>query len=122
MTIPAWQLALRFGLEVASLVAIGRFAGGCFQGTMGYVAAWGAPLVLALLWATFAVAGDPSRSGNAPVPVPGVVRLALEMLVFLGGAAALGARQSWIAFTIFMAAFVLHHAMTTERLGWLLKQ
>lgn len=32
MTIPAWQLAIRFALEVGSLVAIGRFAGTFLRG------------------------------------------------------------------------------------------
>jgi Protein of unknown function (DUF2568) len=121
-SIPGWQLAIRFGLEVASLVAIGRYAGGLFRGLWAYAAAWGVPLLIALLWATFAVKGDPSRSGNAPVPIPGLVRLALEMAVFLGGAAALAARNNRVALAIFLAAFVLHHSMTTGRLTWLLRQ
>lgn len=122
MTIPAWQLAIRFGLEVGSLIAIGRYAGGLSRGTWSYIAALGAPALVALIWGTFAVRGDPSRSGNAPIPVPGALRLALELAVFLGGAAALAARQSWVAFALFMAVFVVHHAMTTERLSWLLRQ
>jgi hypothetical protein len=40
LTIPAWQLAIRFALEVGSLVAIGRSTGGFFDGTWRYVAAW----------------------------------------------------------------------------------
>jgi hypothetical protein len=122
MTIPAWQLAIRFALEVGSLVAIGRFAASFFRGGWSYAAALGAPAFVALLWVTFAVKGDPSRSGHAPIPIPGALRLALEMAVFLGGAAALAARQSWVAFALFVLAFVVHHAMTTERLAWLLRQ
>lgn len=122
MIIPAWQLAIRFALEVGSLVAIGRYAGGLSRGAWSYVAALGAPALVALLWALFAVKGDPSRSGNALIPVPGILRLAFELAVFLGGAAALAARQSWVAFALFMIALVVHHAMTTERLAWLLRQ
>lgn len=122
MIIPAWQLAIRFALEVGSLVAIGRYAGGLSRGAWSYVAALGAPALVALLWALFAVKGDPSRSGNALIPVPGILRLAFELAVFLGGAAALAARQSWVAFALFMIALIVHHAMTTERLAWLLRQ
>ncbi len=122
MTIPAWQLAIRFALEVGALVAIARLAGGFFSGGWSYAAALGTPTFLALVWVTFAVKGDPSRSGNAPVPIPGTLRLALEMVVLLGGAGALAARQSWVAFALFVLAFVVHHAMTTERLAWLLRQ
>ncbi|WP_292315447.1 YrdB family protein [Mesorhizobium sp.] len=45
------------------------------------------PLVAAALWGTFAVPDDPSRSGRAPVPVPGAARLALELVILFGGAA-----------------------------------
>ncbi len=91
-SIPSWQLALRFALEVASLVAIGRYAGGRFRGVWAYAAGGGVPLLIAVPWATFSVKGDPSRSGSAPVPIAGLLRLALEMAGFLGGAAALAAR------------------------------
>jgi uncharacterized protein DUF2568 len=121
-SIPGWQLSIRFGLEMASLVAIGRYAAGLFRGVGAYAAGWGVPVLIAILWATFAVKGDPSRSGNAPIPIPGLLRLSLEMAVFLGGAAALAARNNRVALAIFMAAFVLHHAMTTGRLAWLLRQ
>ena len=84
MTIPPWQLAIRFGLEVASLIAVGRYAGSQLRGPWSLVVAWAVPGAVALLWVTFAVKGDPSRSGNAPVPVPGPLRLALELAVFGG--------------------------------------
>lgn len=121
-SIPAWQLAIRFALEIGSLVAIGRYAGGFFRGGWSYAAAWVVPVLVALLWATFAVQGDPSRSGNAPIPIPGALRLILEMAVFLGGAAALAARNSRVALALFLTAFVVHHAMTTDRMAWLLRQ
>jgi hypothetical protein len=119
---PGWQLALRFGLEVASLIAWGVYARRFAEGALGYVPAVGVPLLLALLWGVFAVKGDPSRSGKAPVAVPGWARLALEMLVFVGGAVTLALRESWVVFALFAAAFALHHALTTARLSWLLRQ
>ena len=42
----------------------------------------GGPVIAAAVWATFAVPEDPSRSGKAPVPVRGVVRLVLELCLF----------------------------------------
>ena len=122
MTIPGWQLAIRFGLEVASLVAIGRYAGSRFVGLSSWAAARGAAALVAMCWVTFAVKGDPSRSGNAPVPVPGPLRLVLELAVFLGGATAFAARSNWLEFGLFMTAFIVHHAMTTERILWLIRQ
>ena len=114
-TIPGWQLAIRFLLEVSSLVAIGFWAH-----RWGLAPAIGAPVAVAVLWGTFAVAGDPSRSGNAPVAVPGAVRLVLELAVFGGGAASLFALHQWIALGVFGAAVIVHHAGTVPRLRWLL--
>jgi hypothetical protein len=113
-TIPGWQLAIRFLLEVSSLVAIGFWAH-----RWGLAPAIGAPLVVAVLWGVFAVPDDPSRSGKAPVAVPGIVRLLLELAVFGGGAAALFARGQWIPFGVFAAAVIVHHAGTVPRLRWL---
>jgi hypothetical protein len=121
-SIPQWQLAIRFALEVSSLVAIGLYTGGRFRGAWSYAAGWGAPVLVAIMWGTFAVKGDPSRSGDAPIPVPGLLRLTLEMAVFLGGAAALAAWNNRVALALFLAAVALHHAMTTERIAWLLRQ
>jgi hypothetical protein len=122
MTISPWQLAIRFGLEVASLIAVGRYAGSLLRGPWSLAAAWAVPGAIALLWVTFAVKGDPSRSGNAPIAVPGLLRLALELAVFGGGAAALAGRGSRTALAIFMIAFLAHHAMTMKRLSWLVQQ
>jgi len=119
--IPAGQLALRFALEIGSLIAIGHYVGRFFAGVWVYLAGFGAAAVIAAIWGICAVKGDPSRSGNAPVPVPGAVRLALELAVFLSGAAALAATQNWILCGLFLAAFAIHHAMTTARLAWLLR-
>src|ERR1019366_7635457 len=81
--IAPWLLHLRFALEVGSLIALGgwarRTAG---RGLVGWAAALATALIVAVLWGTFAVRGDPSRSGRAPVPVPGWLRIALEMAVF----------------------------------------
>ena len=78
------------------------------------------PLVAAAAWGIFAVPGDPSRSGSAPVPVRGALRLALE-LVFFGAATAalwhLGYGRLAIAFG---ATTLLHYAVSYERITWLL--
>jgi len=120
--VPGWQLAIRFALEVGALVAIGRWAGGLFDGGYAYLAGWGAPALVALLWVTFAVRGDPSRSGRAPVPVPGAARLALEVAVFVAGAGALAATRAWPWLGAFLVALVVHHAGTVPRLRWLVRQ
>lgn len=116
--IPGWQLVIRFSLEIVAQVSIGMWG---YQ-IAGWPLAIALPVISAGLWGTFAVVGDPSRSGKAPVKVPGAVRLAIELLVFLGGAAALAALGYWLPFGFYLAAIALHHAQTTQRVRWLLSQ
>ena len=117
------QLALRFLLELAALVALGvwaRHAAG--PGIMGWLAMVALPAAGATLWGTFAVPGDPSRSGRAVVTVPGWCRLSIELSVFVGGAAVLAAMRDWAFFAIDVVSLTVHHAGTTPRLFWLLRQ
>jgi hypothetical protein len=120
---PGWNLGLRLVLE---LVAFAGFAVlGWELGGDGLLAA--APAVLSLLaaatvWGVFAVPGDPSRSGKAPVPVPGVVRLVLELAVFLGGAAGFAVVGQRLVTVLFCAALVVHLVFSVPRLKWLVRQ
>lgn len=77
------------------------------------------PLLAAAIWGIFRVPDDP---GRAPVPVPGVVRLAIE-LAFFGLAV-------WMQVTslspqggsIFAIIVLLHYTISYDRVLWLLKQ
>ncbi len=126
--IAPWVLSLRFGLEVGSpasrsvAVGLARTAPRWPRQPSGGRPLLAVPLVVAVVWGTFAVPGDPSRSGRAPVPVSWGVRLLIEMVVFLGGAAALAALDWWPWFDAFVAAFVVHHAGAMKRLQWLSRQ
>jgi hypothetical protein len=115
---PLVQGALRFALEIAANVAIGRWAW-AHGGWLGTVVAVAACL---MAWTVFNVPGDPSRGGGAPVPVPGAVRLIVEGVVFATGALALWATARWgwaIGFGVLLA---LHYAATWRRVRWLLTQ
>ncbi len=114
--IPGWQLFIRFALELAAQLALANWG----YATGGWPLAIALPVIAAVLWGTFAVVGDPSRSGKAPVPVPGWLRFAIELLVFIGGAAALAGLQRWPWFGFYSAAVALHHAQTVPRIRWLL--
>ena len=59
------NLAIRFVLEMAGLVALGWMGWHYGKGINGYMLAIGIPLVAAMLWGTFAVPDDPSRSSEA---------------------------------------------------------
>lgn len=122
-SLPPWTLALRFALELAALAACGRWgfvAGG--SGAFGWAVGTACVLCAAAAWGTFAVPGDPSRSGRAPVPVSGVVRLVVEALVFGGGAAALVVLGAWVWLAVYAAGLVVHHASAVPRVRWLLAQ
>lgn len=116
--IPAWQLVIRFVLEIIAQVAIGMWG----YRLAGWPLAIALPVIAAGLWGTFAVLGDPSRSGKTLVKVPGAVRLAIELVVFLGGAASMGAMGYWLPFGFYLGALALHHAQTAPRIRWLLTQ
>ena len=91
-------------------------------GVVRVISAIGLPIVAAALWYIFAVPDEPHRRGEAPVAVPGTVRLVLELALFAFAAWGLynaGAKQlSWI-----MGVVVLvHYVISYDRVGWLIRQ
>lgn len=65
---------------------------------------------------------DPSRSGKAPVPVSGVVRLVLEIVFFAFAAWALFALGAEQAAWVFGGLSLFHYAISYDRILWLIKQ
>ena len=116
------NLAVRFALELCALLILGLW--GWRQRDDGFriVIAVAIPLFCAALWGTFAVANDPTRSGSAPVAVPGVVRLALEAGFFGLAAWALHDMGFATLTAIFGTAVVLHYLLSYDRLTWLVRQ
>jgi hypothetical protein len=118
--VAGWNLALRFGLELGALAGLGAGAWTLTSGGMRWVAVVVVPLVAAALWGVFNVPDDPSRSGAAPVEVPGWARLTLELVVLGGGAIGLGVAGGpalGIAFALLVA---FHYATSWSRVEWLL--
>ena len=117
-----YNLTLRFLLEMAALLGMGYWGWTQATGWQRYTFGVGIPLVAAGLWGTFAVPDDPSRSGKAPVPVPGFLRLALELAIFGFGAWALhDAGATSLGWTL-AAVTVVHYALSYDRVAWLIKQ
>ncbi|MER8801702.1 MULTISPECIES: DUF2568 domain-containing protein [unclassified Mesorhizobium] len=117
-----WNLTLRFMLELAALLGLGMAGWSLSAGMWRWTLAAALPFVAAALWGTFAVPNDPSRSGRAPVPVPGGLRLVLELVILFGGAAGFhlaGYTTAGIAVALLIA---VSYAFSLDRLGWLLKQ
>lgn len=119
---PAWNLVLRFLLELAALAGFAFAGWRLFDGRAAVVMAVLLPLVAAVAWGVFTVPDDPSRSGKSPVAVPGAIRLALELLVFFGGAAAFAVAGAPVVAAVFAALIVLQLAFSGRRLRWLLRR
>ena len=87
-TMAGWNLALRFGLELAALLGLGLAAWKFTPGPARWAAVALVPIAAAVIWGVFNVLDDPSRSGAAPVEVTGWVRLAIELAILAAGVAA----------------------------------
>ena len=116
------NLAVRFVLELSALFIFGLW--GWRQGGGGWrmVTALAVPLIAAALWGIFAVPGDPSRSGSAHVPVPGLLRLALEIGFFASATLALYDLGYTVLTAIFGTAIVVHYLLSYDRVRWLISQ
>ena len=116
------NLAVRFLLELFALLVMGAWGWRQTDNWLKFVLALGIPLILAIVWGTFAVPNDPSRSGAAPVAVPGILRLVIELAIFGLAVWALldmGLTSfSWILTII----VVLHYLASYDRIRWLLAQ
>jgi hypothetical protein len=115
-----WNLALRFGLEVAALAGLATGAWRLSTGPWRWVAVIAVPLFAAVAWTTFNVPDDPSRSGAAPVEVTGSVRLSLELIILGGGAAGFLIRGPRAAGLALAALLLVHYINSIPRIKWLL--
>jgi hypothetical protein len=116
------NLAIRFFLEVAALIVFGMWGSNYSNDWLGIVLMIGLPLIAATCWGVFNVPGDPSRSGNAPIIVPGIVRLLIELLFFTAAILALYA-MGYPRLSLLMGSVVaIHYLVSYDRLAWLLKQ
>ncbi|MCA2209144.1 DUF2568 domain-containing protein [Nocardia rosealba] len=113
-------LAVRFLLELIAITSFGVFGWRAFDSPWRYLLVVVLPVAAAVLWGTLAVPDDPSRSGDAPVAVPGPVRLGVELAALFGGAAALWAAALPRLALISAAVLVGYHLLAYDRVLWLL--
>lgn len=116
------NLALRFVLELIALYAVGFWGWMKFDGLLHYLAGIGLPLLAAFLWGTFRVPGDASANGQAPVAVPGWLRLLLELGLFIFAACGLLDAGAVTAAILFGGVSLLHYLISYDRVLWLLKR
>ena len=115
------NLAARFILEIAGLVALGWWGWNLAEGILRFLLALGIPFLAAVLWGTFAVPNDPSRSGEARVPVPGIVRLLLELAFFGSATLSLFATGLTTLGWIYGIAILIHYLISYDRVMWLVR-
>lgn len=113
------NLALRFLLELAALAAVGVWGWQRGDGLLRFVLGLGLPIVVAAVWGTFRVPNDP---GAAPVAVPGIVRLAFELLFFSFATWALFDVGAMLPGSILGLAVLIHYVTSYDRILWMLKQ
>ena len=116
------NLGLRFLLEIASLVGIGWAAWSATASFWRWPLVIAAPLAAIVLWTVFAVPEDPSRSGNAPVPVSGLIRLGVEFIFLGGGVAGFVLAGRPIIALALAVLLVIHYVWSYERIVWLLQR
>ena len=114
--------AFRFTLEIVALCAIGYWGWHQGEDRSRYALMFALPVCAVVAWGVFNVPGDPSRGGGAPVEVPGLVRVIVELVV-LGSAAlalyAVGLKALAIAYS---GAVLLHYFLSLDRLLWLIRR
>jgi len=116
------NLLFRFLLELIVLGVAAIWSWKNFEDWSGTVLAIVVPFVMAVIWGSFAVPDDPSRSGKAPVPISGALRLLLELLFF--------SFAVWCLFElgfsglakVFALLVVLHYIISGDRIRWMIKK
>ena len=116
------NLAIRFLLELSALLTMGIWGWRQSEGWFRFILALGIPIIAAVIWAIFAVPNDPSRSGKAPIPVLGLIRLILELVFFAIGTWMLYQMDYPLISLIFGSTAVIHYLFSYDRLRWLIQQ
>ena len=116
------NLTIRFILELAALLAMGVWGWNQSAGWQRYLLAFGIPILAGVLWGAFAVPDDPSRSGAAPVAIPGILRLLLELAVFGFAVWALFDAGFSLWGWAFGIVALLHYLTSYDRIAWLVSQ
>jgi hypothetical protein len=110
---------LRFLLELAALFVVGYWGWHQEIGAFRFLLAVIAPVLFAAVWYAFNVKNDPSRSGKAPIPVRGIVRLGIELVLFALATAAAYSSMSALIGIIFGAVLLVHYAASYRRIAWM---
>lgn len=118
----AAQAALRVLLELGALIGWGVVGWRVTDAGVRWLLVAALPIAAAILWGLFRAPDDHSAGGESPVPVPGLVRLLIELGILLGAAVLVAVVwRPWIG-VVLGAAVVFHYVATLGRVRWLLDQ
>jgi len=114
------NLILRFILEIIAFISLGIWGWNQNETWFRFVLAIGIPIIITVIWGTFAVPNDPSRSGSAPVITAGFIRLIIELGIF-GLAIWSLSDMEWNRISLVFGFVVLaHYIVSYDRVLWLL--
>jgi hypothetical protein len=114
------NLMLRFLLEIIAFTSLGIWGWKQSESWFRLVLAIGIPIIIAIIWGTFNVPNDPSRSGSAPVITAGFIRLIIELGIF-GFAIWSLSDMGWNRISLIFGIVVLaHYIVSYDRVLWLL--
>jgi len=116
------NLLLRFLLELIGLVVTGIWGYNLSDSWTRILWAILFPVLFATLWGVYAVREDPSRSGKAVIPTPGVVRLLLELGLFGIATWMLIDLGYTVTGAIFGGVVLIHYLLSLDRVRWLIKK
>lgn len=119
MSLNPVMLAVRFVLELCALASFAAYGWREFPSPWKWGLVVLLPVIAGTIWGTFAVPDDPSRNGEATVPVPGWLRFGIEFLVLWGGAAALWASGLTRLALVSAAVLLVYYVLAWDRIGWL---
>lgn len=116
-----FHLAIRFALELATLAAYGWWGWRLGDGGLtGLVLATLLPVLGGSVWAVFRTPGD--GAGRALMPVPGPIRLVIELGLIGIAAYGVWTAGSRAAAETLLTAWGLHYAVGWEYVRWLWQQ
>ncbi len=116
------NLMIRFLLEVAAITVVAIWGWKLGEDWVRFLWAALFPILFMAVWGIFAVPDDPSRSGNAPVPIAGWLRILVELGIFTFAAWALFDLGYFKIALIFTLICIIHYLVSYDRILWLLKQ
>ena len=115
------NLGLRFILEMFALYGFGLQGWRLGSGWTRFLFASIFILIAASLWGIFRVPGDASHSGQAPVRVPGLVRLILELGIFFVAAYFFYLAGQTTPAILFAVTVAVHYLLSWDRILWLVR-